>query len=182
MIFNKAQHIASQDQRDTITRYAAQNHLKISKFIFYNDKPDITLLKSGDTVIFFAWHCICGKRAFLPSLIQYFLKQNINIYSATSKYCVDGSIDFTELEYAFNLFEDISFSFVSAKNLAVAKQRVANGYAPGRPKGSRNQRHALDGKENKVLKMYSSGISMYAIAKKFKVSAPTIKRFLSKQS
>lgn len=179
LIFHNASNITSQEQRDAIVRYADKNHLKIEQFIFYNDRPDITLFKSGDSVIFFAWCCICDKRTLLKSLLQHFLKNNIRVYSTTSAYCVDGAIDFKQLEYAFNLYEDIRSNFISNKNRAGAKRRVANGYALGRPQGAKNKRHVLDGKEKQILKMYSNGASMYAIAQKLKVSGPTIKRFLS---
>lgn len=48
----------------------------------------------------------------------------------------------------------------------------------GRRVGAKNLTHVLDGKEQIVLDMHNSGVSMYAIAKKLRVSAPTIRRFL----
>lgn len=172
----------SQKQRDAIVDFAKQHHFKIDNFIFYNTKPDITLFKTGDSVIVFTWNCLCARGAVLNTVIRHFIKNKINLYSVTSNYCIDESKGFNRLDYAFGLYEDIRFNFLSERSICGAKRRIANGHAPGRPNGAKNKHHVLDGKEKMILKMYSNGISMYAIAKKLKVSAPTIKRFLSKNN
>gem|GEM_PF-6528085 len=82
------------------------------------------------------------------------------------------------LLYAFSMYEEIRTSFLSNKAIESAKKRTIS----GRQLGSRNVKHVLDGKEKTILKMHQDGISMYAIAKKLKVSAPTIKRFLVSQN
>ena len=182
LIFTGNTIVTSQDQRDAIVAYANKHNLKIDQFILYNERPDMTLFEPGDSVVFFAWDCICNKRTFLNTIVQHFLKNNICMYSTTSAYCIDDKTNFKQFEYAFNLYEDIRFRFLSGKSIGGAKVRVTNGHAPGRPFGSKNKRHVLDGKGKAILHMYSNGASMYAIAKKLKVSAPTIKRFLSTQS
>lgn len=182
LIFLRHPVLTSQEQRDGIINYAKLHGLQIDKFISYNERPDITLFHAGDSIVLLAWNCICAKRSVLNTLVKYFLKNNIKLYSATSGYCIDNTVDFGAFEYAFNLYEDIRFNFLSAKSTAGVRVRVANGYAPGRHLGSKNKRHVTDGKETEILNMYSAGHSMYAIAKKLKVSAPTIKRFLSTQN
>jgi len=182
LIFLEHTPVTSQQQRDEILKYAKKHNFNIDKFVSYKHQPDITLFESGDSVVFFAWNCICKKRTVLNNFIRYFLKNNVCMYSATSEYCLDGEKDFNQFEYAFNLYEDIRFSFASGRSIDGVKTRIANGKAPGRHKGARNRRHVLDGKENSVLKMYSNGDSMYVIAKRMKVSAPTIKRFLTSQN
>lgn len=182
LVFQRAPNATSHEQRDAIANYADKHFLKIDKFIMYNEQPDITLFRRGDSVIFFAWNCICNKRTLLNSIILHFLRNNIRMYSTTCAYCIDDTTDFKQFEYAFNLYESIRFSFLSSKNVSGAKLRVANGHSPGRPFGAKNKRHVLDGKEKAILNLYSDGASMYAIAKKMKVSPTTIKRFLRAQS
>ena len=113
--------------------------------------------------------------------MQYLFKNKIYVYSATSKYCVDESVDINGLVYGFNMYDDIWNTFISYKNTCGARTRVKNGYSPGRPVGAKNYSHVLDGKENMVLDMFAKGASMYAIAKKTNVSTMTIKRFLDSQ-
>lgn len=174
--------VSSQTQRDGITEYAKKHNICIDKFVSYQVKPDITMFKSGDVVVLFAWNCICKERTVLNNFIRHFLKNNICLYSATSAYCLGNGRDFKLFEYAFNFFEDVRFNFVSGRSIDGIKTRAANGKLIGRRKGAKNKRHVLDGKEETLLRMYSDGASLYSIAKKLKVSAPTVKRFLVARS
>lgn len=175
-----AKHCAKK-QRDEIAAFAQKQKRVIDKFISFDKAPDISVLRPGDTVFCYSWDCLCSERAILRQMIQHFLKQKTYIYSATSKYCIDKSLDLYALVYGFDMYEDIWSTFISYKNTLGAKTRVKNGHAPGRPHGARNYTHILDGKESVVLDMHNKGFSMYAIAKKLQTSAPTIKRFLVSQ-
>lgn len=174
--------VSSQIQRANIIGFATNKHLVIDEFISFKNVPDLSKFKSGDTIICYAWNCLCQTRSFLRTFIQYLLKNNIYLYSTTSNYYIDNLSDVKKFEYAFGLYEDIRFNFLSNKNSVGAITRVKNGHEPGRKTGSKNIKHLLDGKEQTVIQMYNDGISMYAIAKKLNVSAPTIKRFLVAQN
>lgn len=169
-------------QRNKLLDFAKKRNLKIDRFISYEDSPNFADFLPGDTVICYAWNCICKTKPGLNTFLRYAIKNKICIFSVTSKYGIGQSVDWTQLENAFDLYEDIRFNFLSHKNTAAASRRVENGHAPGRPMGSKNTKHILDGKEKAILDMYNSGASMYAISKKMQVSAPTIKRFLTTQN
>lgn len=173
---------SAQIQRNELQRFAKKHNLKINEFISYKDSPNLMRFMQGDTIICYEWNCLCKTRPFLNIFLQYVLKNKICLFSVTSKFNIDQTIDAELLEYTFNLYEDIRFNFLSHKNSEAASKRVENGHAPGRPVGSKNSKHALDGKEKVVWDMYNNGFSMYAISKKMKVSAPTIKRFLTTQN
>lgn len=169
-------------QRQEIQHFVAKHGIIIDEFVSYCDNPDITMFKTNDTLICYAWNCICSGWDFLRIFIKYVLNNKINLLPITSKYHIDSTTDFNQLRYAFDMCEDIRFNFLSHKSVIGAKKRIENGHAPGRPTGSINTKHILDGKEKVVWDMYNNGFSMYAISKKLKVSAPTIKRFLTAQS
>lgn len=182
LIFLDHSKASAQTQRYELQHFAKKHNLKIDEFISYKDSPNIMRFSSGDTIICYAWNCICKTKPFLNIFIQYILKNKIYLFSVTSKYSIDQSMDLELLEYAFDMYEEIRFNFLSHKNSAAAGKRVENGHAPGRPVGSKNVKHALDGKEKAIWDMYNNGFSMYAISKKMKVSAPTVKRFLTAQN
>lgn len=172
---------SAQIQRNGIEKFIKKHKLTIDRFISFDKNPDISILQPGDYLVCYSWDCLCTERSFLRQIMQYLFKNKIYVYSATSKYCVDESIDINGLIYGFNMYDEIWNTFISYKNICGAKTRVENGYAPGRPVGAKNYSHVLDGKEKQVLNMFSNGSSMYAIAKKMNVSAMTIKRFLVSQ-
>lgn len=180
-IFTKHLKYSAQNQRNGIENFIKKHNLSLDKFVSFDENPDISILKPGDSVICYSWDCLCTERSFLRKIIQFLLKHKIYIYSATSKYCLDKSTDINALAYGVNMYDDIWNTFISYKNILGAKTRVANGKSAGRPIGAKNIKHVLDGKENLVLDMYNHGFSMYAIANKLNTSAPTIKRFLVSQ-
>ena len=170
--------INTQKQRAVMGRFAKKNGLNIDKYISFQEKPDLSLFNSSDTILCYAWTCLCGKRSFLRELIPYILKNNIYLYSATSKYCIKPGTNIKAFEYTFALYDDIRFNFLSNKSLEGIQTSIKKGYKPGRQIGSRNKKHVLDGKEKQIIKLYSEGISMNEIARQMDVSAPTIKKFL----
>lgn len=178
LIFLEHTRLTAQDQRSGILRFAKKFHMVIDKFISFNNNPDILMFNSGDTIICYAWNCLCKEMSFMRMFIQHIIKNNIYLYSATSKYHIAPSMDINTLQYAFSMYEDIRGNFWSRKAIEGASKRII----PGRRTGSKNKNHVLDGKENIILDMHANGYSMYAISKKLKVSAPTIKRFLITQN
>lgn len=165
-------------QRNKLLGFAKKRNLEIDGFISYEDSPNFTDFLPGDTVICYAWNCLCKKRADLRVFIKYLLENNICLYSATSKYCVDKRADINTIRYAFELYEDIRFNFLSNKSRQAAAVGLQNGRPSGRRIGSKNSCHVLDGKTESVFKMYADGVSMNEIARRMSVSAPTIKRIL----
>jgi len=178
LIFSGHTKLTDQDQRDGISRFAEKCHIQIDEFISFNNNPNMLMFNTGDTLVCYAWNCLCKDISFMRMFIQHLVKNKIYIYSATSKYHIAPNMDTDALQYAFSLYEDIRVNFWSRKAVEGASKRII----PGRHTGSKNKTHVLDGKEKVVWDMYNNGFSMYAISKKLKVTAPTIKRFLTAQN
>lgn len=178
LIFLGPTNFSAQEQRNGIVRFAKNHKLTIDEFIPFNNNPNILLFQPGDTIICYAWSCLCKETQFLRIFIQHLVKNEVCVYSTTSKYHIDRNMDMQILQYAFSMYEDIRTNFWSNKTIESAKKRAVS----GRQTGSKNSKHILDGKEKVVWDMYNNGFSMYAISKKMKVSAPTIKRFLTTQN
>lgn len=178
LIFLGPTKYSTQEQRSGIMQFAKKHKLNVDKFVSFNNNPDILMFQPRDTVVCYAWGCLCRETQFLRVFIQHLVKNEVCLYSTTSKYHIDKNMDMKTLQYAFSMYEDIRANFWSNKTMESAKRRTVSGRQPG----SKNAKHILDGKEKMVLDMYNSGLSMYAISKKVKVSAPTIKRFLTIQN
>lgn len=178
LIFLGHTKLTAQDQRDGILRFAKKHRMQIDEFISFNSNPNMLMFNPGDTVICYAWNCLCKEMPFMRMFVQYLVKNGIYVYSATSKYRITSSMDIDALYYAFSMYEDIRVNFWSRKAVEGASKRIIS----GRHTGSKNKTHILDGKGKVVWDMYNNGFSMYAIAKKMNVSAPTIKRFLTAQN
>lgn len=171
--------LSVQDQRDNVSRFAIDQNFKIDKYISLKKNLEISAFKSGDTLVCYSWACLGGEYGLFRKIVRGLIDKNVCLYSVTGTHCVDTATDFRALKHAFDLYEDMRFSFLSNKNAMAAKTRVINGNSPGRPIGAKNHTRILDGKEHIVFDMRRKGFSMHAIAKKLNASAPTIKRFLA---
>lgn len=178
LIFLGHQKLTEQDQRTGILQFAEHHNLNLDEFVSFNANPNILMFHPGDTIICYAWSCLCQKMSFLRAFVQHIVKNGVSLYSVTSKYHIDTSMDMNALRYAIGAYEDIRVNFWSNKSVEGAAKRVNS----GRRLGYKNKTHILDGKEKSIWDMYNNGFSLCAIAKKMKVSAPTIKRFLSTQN
>jgi len=178
LIFLGHTKLTAQDQRNGILRFVKKCHISIDKYISFKNNPDMLQFNPGDTIVCYAWNCLCQEMPFMRMFVQHMIEKGIYIYSATSKYHIAPSMDIDTLQYAFSMYEDIRVNFWSRKAVEGVSKRII----PGRHTGSKNKVHVLDGKEQMILDMRNDGQSMYAIAKKIHVSAPTIKRFLTAQN
>lgn len=166
-------------QRQSIVQFAENKGYTIDDFLSYSDLPDLTRVKPGDSVIFYAWYCVGKTRPQLKKTIKYLIENRIYFYSATSDFCADQKFNFDQLAHAFALYEDMRFNFISDKNLDAVNRRIAMGCPSGRHKGTKNKRHVWDAYESQILSMYKSKQSMYSIAKELKLTAPAVKRCLA---
>ena len=166
------------EQRVGIQAFAKKIGLKIDKILSYMEKPDFSGIKNNDTIIFYDWSCICNSRKDISKYVEQFVKNRIYVYSARSEYCIDKRCNFEYLKYAFLLFEDIRFRFLSVQNTKVVQNRVH----AGRYRGSANQKHVWDGYESQILSMYDEGKTMYAIGKKLNLTPSSVRRFLMSQN
>lgn len=178
LVFLGHTRVSPADQRGGILQFSRKHEMPIDEFVSFDINPGLLNFKPGDTIICYAWNCLCRDMAFLRMFVQHAAKNGISIYSTTSKYHIDASMDMNAIAYALAMYEDMRFNFWSNKSVEGATKRIVS----GRRAGSKNKSHILDGREKVVCDMYAAGFSMYAIAKKLKVTAPTIKRFLASQS
>ena len=178
MLFVNHTLYSSATQRAGIASFCKKNGIIPDAFLSYRDMPDMGEVNPGDSVVFYAWSCVGKTRSQLKKVIGYLLQNKINFYSATGKYNAATGADFNHLSHAFDLYEDIRFNFISDKNLAVVRARVASGQSLGRPRGAKNRTHIWTKHESKILSMHDAGFSMYRIARELNLTAPAVKRCL----
>ena len=73
---------------------------------------------------------------------------------------------------------EIERNLISQRTKEALARIKASGRKLGRSVGSKNKKHALDGKEDEVLVLINKGVSKTRIAKMMGVSARTIYNFL----
>ena len=179
MLFVNHTLYSSAIQRAGIASFCKKNGLTPDGFLSYRDMPDVGEIKPGDSVVFYAWSCVGKTRSQLKKVIGYLLQNKINFYSATGKYNAATGADFNHLSHAFGLYEDIRFNFLSHKNIAATRRRIARGGSVGRHLGTKNKTHVWDKYAPRIVSMHRAGLSMYRIAHDLNLTAPAVKRCLT---
>ena len=77
------------------------------------------------------------------------------------------------------LSAEIERNLISQRTKEALARKKAEGMVLGRPKGSKNTKRKLDGKEGNILRMLESGMTKVQIAKQLKISRNTLYLFLS---
>ena len=85
------------------------------------------------------------------------------------------------LAFAFGLAAEIERNLISQRTREALNRIKQNGTRFGRPKGARNVKHVMDGKEDDVIELVRKGISLTKIAKIVGVSTATVQKFMKKR-
>ena len=92
--------LSAQDQRKAILQFAGQHKFAIDEFVSFSNNPNILMFKPGDTVVCYLWSCLCKEMSFLRVFFQHIIKNGICLYSTTSKYYIDETMNMNAFKHA----------------------------------------------------------------------------------
>lgn len=121
-----------------------------------------------------------GRNLFqVMTILNLCMQKNIKVWTIKDNYRLGSDIQSKVLAFAFSLSAEIERNLISQRTKEALARVKSDGKRLGRRTGSKNKNHVLDGKEEKIRCLYTSGMSKYRLAKIFKVSHTTIRRFLA---
>ena len=119
-----------------------------------------------------------GRSLFMiMDILNKCMKKEIKVWTIKDNYRLGTDISSKVLAFAFGLSAEIERNLISQRTKEALARAMSEGKHIGRPKGSRNKRIKLSGKEREICKLLKSGFSKRKIAKMLDVHRFTLYRF-----
>ena len=139
-------------------------------------------IKSGDVIICSELSRL-GRRLFMViSILEHCMKIGAKVLTVKDGYELGDNVQSKILAFAFGLVAELEREMISKRTKEALQRRKMNGGKLGRPFGSVNRRHVLDGKEDKIIALLNAGVTKTKIAKDLKISNGTLYDFIKKQA
>lgn len=179
-----------ENQRFEINNFCSKNSILIDGWIEetisgtknYNKREFGKLLRKvrKDDLIICAELSRLGRNLFMiMEILNICMTKECRVWTIKDNYRLGEDIQSKVLAFAFGLSAEIERNLISQRTKEALARKKAEGMVLGRPKGSKNTKRKLDGKEGNILRMLESGMTKVQIAKQLKISRNTLYLFLS---
>ena len=137
-------------------------------------------IRTGDVIICSELSRLGRKLFMIISILEHCMKIGAKVLTVKDGYELGDNVQSKVLAFAFGLVAELEREMISKRTKEALQRRKADGKAIGRQAGSKNKRHVLDGKEQKIIALLKSGKKKATIAKKLKISRGTLYNFIKK--
>lgn len=180
----------TENQRFEIERFLENKNFSIDVWInetisgtvdFAKRKIGRTLkkLKKGDVVICSELSRLGRNILDVMTILNICMTKQVQVLTVKENYRLGEDIQSQLLAFVFSIVAQVERTLISQRTKEALNRLKVKGKQLGRRTGSHNKKHVLDGKEDKILKDLSNGLSVLQTAKKYGVGKSTVYRFLS---
>lgn len=138
-------------------------------------------LKSEDTLIISEISRLGRNLMQIMSILHYCMEHNVLVLTTKERYELGNNINSKLLAFAFGLSAEIERNLISQRTKEALARRRAEGVKLGRPKGSHSAYVKLSGKEEKIRLMRQNNVSISELARRFKTSRVTVRKFIKER-
>ncbi len=138
-------------------------------------------LKKGDILLCSEISRLGRNLLQIMTILNICMKKEAQVWTIKDNYRLGADIQSKVLAFAFSLSAEIERNLISQRTKEALARIKASGRKLGRNSGSKNKKHALDGKEKDVLRLLKEGVPKTHVARLMKVSTFTIYHFLESQ-
>lgn len=136
-------------------------------------------LKKGDVVICSELSRLGRNILDVMTILNICMAKQVQVWTIKENYRLGTDIQSQLLAFVFSMVAQVERTLISQRTKEALNRLKSEGKKLGRKTGSRNKKHVLDGKEDKILKDLSNGFSVIQTAKKNGIGKSSVYRFLS---
>lgn len=179
-----------ENQRFEILKFCSKNSIKVDKWIeetisgtLSPEKRELgqllTNIKEDDLIICSELSRLGRSLFMIMSILNLIMQKGARIWTVKDNYRLGDDIQSKVLAFAFGLSAEIERNLISQRTREALALKKSQNIKLGRPLGSSNKKHLLDGIEFQISTMHKWGMSLNHISKFLGVSRNSIRRCLS---
>jgi DNA invertase Pin-like site-specific DNA recombinase len=115
----------------------------------------------------------------IMSILNQLMINGVKIWTIKDNYRLGDSLQSKILAFAFGLAAEIERELISQRTKEALARKKAEGFALGRPPGSKSASLKLSGHEAEILALLAEKVSKSDIARKFGVCRKTLVSFVN---
>lgn len=178
-----------ENQKFEIEKFVKINNLKIDKWVkeIISSRIDLkkrklgkllNIIKTGDIIIASELSRFGRNLLQIMSILNKLLSREVQVWTIKDNYRLGEDISSKVLAFAFGLSAEIERKLISDRTKEALARIKAEGKQVGRPKGSKNFKLKLTGKEEIIKSLIYKGFSKSKIARKLHVHRITLNTFI----
>ncbi len=178
-----------ENQKFEIEKFVKINNLKIDKWVkeIISSRIDLkkrklgkllNIVKTGDIIIASELSRFGRNLLQIMSILNKLLSREVQVWTIKDNYRLGEDISSKVLAFAFGLSAEIERKLISDRTKEALARIKAEGKQVGRPKGSKNFKLKLTGKEEIIKTLIYRGFSKSKIARKLHVHRITLNTFI----
>lgn len=179
----------TENQHFEIKEFASKNDIDIDKWIMETISSTKELekrklgkllkkLKSGDVLIASELSRLGRNLLQVMSILHHCMSSGVRVWTIKDNYRLGADIQSKVLAFAFGLSAEIERNLISQRTKEALLRLKSEGKILGRPKGHKNVKLKLTGKEEKIIAMRLEHFSKSKIAKILGVNRLTLARYM----
>lgn len=178
-----------ENQRFEINNFAKTNNIVIDGWIeetisgtkHYKKRELGKLLEKvskSDTIICSELSRLGRNLFMIMEILNICMEKSCRVWTIKDNYRLGENIESKVLAFAFGLSAEIERNLISQRTKEALARKKSEGIILGRPKGKKNSKTKLTGKEEKVIMMLNQGVKKTKICRILKISRNTLYRFI----
>lgn len=183
----------TENQRFEIRQFSARNNISVDKWVEETISSGKELekrklgkllkrLQKSDILIASELSRLGRNLLQVMGILSHCMTNEIHVWTIKDNYRLGTDIQSKVLAFAFSLSAEIEKQMIQSRTREALARLKAEGKVLGRPKGSMNKAHKLDGRGRQVRNLLSKGIPKRTVARLIKVNVRTLNDFIRRSA